>query len=39
VILGMIAIVISRAYPLFQSLQKKTDRINQVMRETLSVSA
>ncbi len=36
VILGMIAIVISRAYPLFQSLQKKTDRINQVMRETLS---
>jgi ATP-binding cassette subfamily B protein len=34
-IIGMIAIVASRAVPLFRSVQKKTDRINQVMRETL----
>jgi ATP-binding cassette subfamily B protein len=32
-IIGMI--VASRAVPLFRSVQKKTDRINQVMRETL----
>jgi ATP-binding cassette, subfamily B, multidrug efflux pump len=36
VIICVIAFVIWRAYPLFRSLQKKTDRINQVMRETLS---
>jgi ATP-binding cassette subfamily B multidrug efflux pump len=36
VVVGMIAIVAVRAFPMFRSLQKKTDRINQVMRETLS---
>ena len=35
-VVGMIAIVAVRALPLFRSVQKKTDRINQVMRETLS---
>jgi ATP-binding cassette subfamily B protein len=35
-VVGMIAIVAIRALPLFRSVQKKTDRINQVMRETLS---
>jgi ATP-binding cassette subfamily B protein len=35
-IVGMIAIVAIRALPMFRSVQKKTDRINQVMRETLS---
>jgi ATP-binding cassette subfamily B multidrug efflux pump len=33
---GFIALVMSRAIPLFQSMQKKLDRINQVMRETLA---
>jgi ATP-binding cassette subfamily B protein len=32
----MIAIVATKALPMFRSVQKKTDRINQVMRETLS---
>ena len=32
----MIAIVAVKALPMFRSVQKKTDRINQVMRETLS---
>jgi ATP-binding cassette subfamily B protein len=35
-VIGMIAIVAIRALPMFRSVQKKTDRINQVMRETLS---
>jgi len=35
-VIGMIAIVALRALPMFRSVQKKTDRINQVMRETLS---
>jgi ATP-binding cassette subfamily B multidrug efflux pump len=35
-VVGMIAMVAIRALPLFRSVQKKTDRINQVMRETLS---
>jgi ATP-binding cassette subfamily B multidrug efflux pump len=33
---AVIAVVMSRAIPLFQATQKKVDRINQVMRETLS---
>ena len=33
---GVIALVMSRAIPLFQAVQKKLDRINQVMRETLA---
>jgi ATP-binding cassette subfamily B protein len=33
---AIIAIVMSRAIPLFQSMQAKLDRINQVTRETLS---
>ena len=33
VVMGLIA---TRAMPLFQSMQKRTDRIQQVMRETLS---
>ncbi|HET9521946.1 MAG TPA: ABC transporter ATP-binding protein [Candidatus Limnocylindrales bacterium] len=32
----VIGIVMSRAVPLFQAVQRKLDRINQVMRETLS---
>ena len=32
----MIGIVAVKALPMFRSVQKKTDRINQVMRETLS---
>jgi ATP-binding cassette subfamily B multidrug efflux pump len=35
-IAGMIAIVVLKALPMFRSVQEKTDRINQVMRETLS---
>ena len=35
-VVSMIAIVAVKALPLFRSVQKKTDRINQVMRETLS---
>jgi ATP-binding cassette subfamily B protein len=35
-VIVMIAIVAIKALPLFRSVQKKTDRINQVMRETLS---
>ena len=35
-VVGMIAIVAVKALPMFRSVQKKTDRINQVMRETLS---
>ena len=33
---GFIALVMSRAIPLFQAMQVKIDRINQVMRETLA---
>ena len=33
---GVIGIVMSRAIPLFRAVQQKIDRINQVMRETLS---
>jgi len=33
---GFIALVMSRAIPLFRAVQAKLDRINQVMRETLS---
>jgi ATP-binding cassette, subfamily B, multidrug efflux pump len=33
---GVIGLVLSRAVPLFQAVQIKLDRINQVMRETLS---
>jgi ATP-binding cassette subfamily B protein len=33
VVIGIVAVI---ALPLFRSMQKKTDRINQVMRETLS---
>jgi ATP-binding cassette subfamily B protein len=33
---GFIAIVMSRAIPMFQAMQVKLDRINQVMRETLA---
>jgi ATP-binding cassette subfamily B protein len=33
---GVIAVVMSRALPLFRAVQEKIDRINQVMRETLS---
>ena len=36
ILLVVIGIVMSRAIPLFQSMQKKIDRINLVMRETLS---
>ena len=36
IMVGFIALVMSRAIPLFQAMQKKIDRINQVMRETLS---
>jgi ATP-binding cassette subfamily B protein len=32
----VIALVMSRAVPLFQAVQRKIDRINQVMRETLA---
>lgn len=32
----VLGIIISRAIPLFQSMQKKLDRINQVMREKLT---
>jgi ATP-binding cassette subfamily B protein len=33
---GVIALVMSRAIPLFRAVQVKLDRINQVMRETLA---
>jgi ATP-binding cassette subfamily B multidrug efflux pump len=33
---GVIGLVMSRAIPLFRAVQAKLDRINQVMRETLS---
>ena len=33
---GFIGLVMSRAIPLFQSMQVKLDRLNQVMRETLA---
>ncbi len=36
VMFGFVAIMIRRAMPLFRSMQVKVDRINQVMRETLS---
>src|SRR5690242_1387858 len=36
IMVGFVAIVMSRAIPLFQAMQKKIDRINQVMRETLA---
>ena len=36
IMVAFIALVMSRAIPLFQAMQKKVDRINQVMRETLS---
>ncbi len=32
----VVGVVMSRAIPLFQAIQKKLDRINQVMRETLA---
>ena len=35
-VVGMIAIVAIKALPMFRSVQKKTDRINQVLRESLS---
>ena len=35
-VICMILIVATRALPMFRLVQKKTDRINQVMRETLS---
>jgi ATP-binding cassette subfamily B protein len=35
-VVAMILIVAARALPMFRSVQKKTDRINQVMREALS---
>ncbi len=35
-VITMILIVAIRALPMFRAVQKKTDRINQVMRETLS---
>ncbi len=35
-VICVIAIVAIRALPMFRSVQKKTDRINQVMRETLA---
>jgi ATP-binding cassette, subfamily B, multidrug efflux pump len=35
-IVGMIIVVAFKALPMFRAVQKKTDRINQVMRETLS---
>ena len=36
ILLLVIGLVMSRALPLFQAMQKKIDRINLVMRETLS---
>jgi ATP-binding cassette, subfamily B, multidrug efflux pump len=36
IMVAFIALVMSRAIPLFQAMQKKVDRINQVMRETLA---
>jgi len=36
IMVGFIAIVMSRAIPLFRAMQVKLDRINQVMRETLA---
>jgi len=36
IMVGFIALVMSRAIPMFQAMQKKLDRINQVMRETLA---
>ena len=36
VMFGFVGIMIRRAMPLFRSMQVKIDRINQVMRETLS---
>ena len=36
IMVGFIALVMSRAIPMFQAMQVKLDRINQVMRETLS---
>jgi ATP-binding cassette subfamily B protein len=36
IMVTFIALVMSRAIPLFQAMQKKLDRINQVMRETLA---
>jgi ATP-binding cassette, subfamily B, multidrug efflux pump len=35
-VLVVIGLLATRALPLFRSMQKRTDRINQVMRETLS---
>jgi len=36
IMFGFIVLITSRAIPLFRSLQAKTDRINQVMREALA---
>jgi ATP-binding cassette subfamily B multidrug efflux pump len=36
IMVAFIGLVMSRAIPLFQAMQKKLDRINQVMRETLA---
>jgi ATP-binding cassette subfamily B multidrug efflux pump len=36
IMVAFIGLVMSRAIPLFQAMQRKLDRINQVMRETLA---
>jgi ATP-binding cassette subfamily B multidrug efflux pump len=36
IMVALIAVVMSRAIPLFQAMQRKLDRINLVMRETLA---
>jgi ATP-binding cassette subfamily B protein len=36
IMVAFIAVVMSRAIPMFQAMQVKVDRINQVMRETLA---
>jgi ATP-binding cassette subfamily B multidrug efflux pump len=36
VMVAALALILMRAIPLFRSMQKKIDRLNQVMRETLS---
>jgi ATP-binding cassette subfamily B multidrug efflux pump len=36
IMVGFIGLVMSRAIPMFQAMQVKLDRINQVMRETLA---
>jgi ATP-binding cassette subfamily B multidrug efflux pump len=36
IMVAVLALILMRAIPLFRSMQKKIDRLNQVMRETLS---